>query len=366
MNTLLEISGLHLNAGKFALKNINISMARSDYFMVLGPTGCGKTLLLETIAGLYMPAGGAIILQGRDITRLPPEQRSIGLAYQDSLLYPFLTVKENILFGSRGRGKAGDPQIRRHLEQLVEAMNISGLLDRYPAGLSGGERQRVSLARAIVKRPPLLLLDEPLSALDPRTRGAMQELLRQIHLREGLGIIHVTHDFTEAMQLGTCMAVLKNGAIEQRGAPCDIFFHPATVYVAGFLQGENLLAGTILTINGRRWFRQDNGPLLFGPLPLDCGAAIADNPGSQKRKMLIRAGNLRLGRQPPESANSISWTASVSRIALNRTHADVYCHGSGNWQASLSLARWRELQLSAGERVNLWVNPENLHIIPEN
>lgn len=366
MSALLEIRGLQLNVGRFALQNMNISLQSSDYAIILGPTGCGKTLLLETIAGHYTPACGTIMMQGRNITGLPPEQRHIGLAYQDSLLYPFLTVKENILFGSRVRGKAGDPQIFRYLDHLVEAMSISHILGRYPEHLSGGEKQRVSLARAILKRPPLLLLDEPLSALDPRTRSAMQELLREIHTAEGLGIIHVTHDFTEAMQLGTYLAVLKKGVIEQAGRPLDLFFHPATAYVAGFLQGENLLPGKVLAMNGSSWFRQNNG-LLFGPLPPGSGAAAQNKHGLQTSTLLIRAGNIRLTRERgPAGSTPNSWAASISRIVLNRTHVDVYCTGNGSWQASLTLAEWRELQLAKGETVNLSVTPESLHIIPGN
>ncbi len=365
MSDLLKIRGLQLYVGKFALQNIAFTLKPDDYAIILGPTGCGKTLLLETIAGHHTPAKGSILMQGRDITRLPPEQRRIGFAYQDSLLYPFLTVKENILFGARARGMAGDPKVLRHMNQLVEAMNIAGILDRYPAHLSGGERQRASLARAILTRPPLLLLDEPLSALDPRTRSAMQELLREIHITEGLGIIHVTHDFSEAMQLGTHMAVLQNGIIEQSGSPLDVFFHPATEFVARFLQGENLVSGTILFRNGTSWFKQNNGQLLLGPLPPDNGAKNRNSHGETMSTLLIRAGNIRLSRSPEDPAPN-SWTASVSQIAMNRTHVDVYCAGSGRWQASLSLAEWRELQILKGETVHLSVSPENLHIIPDN
>ncbi|NLI12002.1 ATP-binding cassette domain-containing protein [Pelotomaculum propionicicum] len=244
---LLEIHNMTINVGKFSLKDINFSMNPGDYVIILGPTGCGKTVFLEAIAGLRALNNGALFLNGKEITHLPPECRYIGVAYQDSLLYPFLSVKENILFGARARKMAGDPAILRRMEQLAEAMRINHLLDRYPRFLSGGERQRVSLARAILTRPPLLLLDEPLSSLDQQTRHALQDLLREIHATESLSIIHVTHDFSEALQLGKRMIVLHDGQVEQEGEPLDIFYHPATEFVAKFLQGENLIPGQVLS-----------------------------------------------------------------------------------------------------------------------
>jgi molybdate transport system ATP-binding protein len=364
MNPLLEINDLHITAGKFSLQKIEFTLSREDYAIILGPTGCGKTVLLESIAGHHAPYRGTIYMEGRNITRLPPEQRYIGLAYQDSLLYPFMTVLENILFGARARGMAGDPKVRRHMDQLVEIMGIAHILNRCPAHLSGGEKQRVSLARAILTYPPLLLLDEPLSALDPQTRCAMQSLLREIHRGEGLGIIHVTHDFSEAMQLGTHLTVLKNGLIEQTGSPLDVFFHPATQFVARFLQGENLLPGTLLHEGGQLWFRQSDGPLLFGPLTINKEAAPPNTLSGKIITMLIRAGDIRLNPGAKITATN-SWTASVSQIYFNRTHVDICCEGNGTWQTSLSLAEWREFGISAGVTVNLSVRPENLHIITE-
>lgn len=360
---LLNVYNLTVNAGNFSLKNINFSMQPGDYAIILGPTGCGKTVFLESIAGLRELKKGALYLNGKEITHLPPERRYLGFAYQDSLLYPFMSVKENILFGARARRMAGDPVILHRMEQLAEAMHISHLLDRFPRFLSGGERQRVSLARAILTRPPLLLLDEPLSALDQRTRHAMQDLLREIHAAEGLGIIHVTHDFSEALQLGRSMLILYDGQVEQEGDPLDIFYHPATEFVARFLHGENLIPGKIRGRDGKQWFKLSGSDFLLGPLP-EC--TMESLSGSGKTSTLfIRAGSIRLSKagEAPDDANS--WTALIKNYVIDSTHVDVYCNGNGSWQASLSLAEWQELAFKRGERVRLTVSPEHFHIIPQ-
>lgn len=361
---LLEVYNLTVNVGKFSLQDINFSIGPGDYVVILGPTGCGKTLFLEAIAGLRAPNRGALFLNGKEITHLPPEHRYMGFAYQDSLLYPFLSVKENILFGAKARKMAGNPEILRRMEQLAAAMNITHLLARYPRFLSGGERQRVSLARAILTRPPLLLLDEPLSALDQQTRHAMQELLREIHHTEGIGIIHVTHDFSEALQLGKRMLVLHDGQVEQEGEPLEIFYHPATQFVAKFLHGENLIPGRVLRQDDEQWFECGDGGFLLGPLPKNRLPEGLSESG-KLFTLLIRSGSIRLGRVAEGPAATNSWTARIKSVIIGSTHVDVYCHGNGRWQASLSLAEWQGLDLRRGEQVRLSVRPEHLHVISQ-
>lgn len=223
MNTpLLELQGISYAAGVFRLQEISFRLAAGGYLIVAGPTGSGKTVLLEVIAGLRSPAQGRVLYQGKDITALPPEKRRLGFAYQDSLLYPFLNVRENILFSARVKGVADRTEVRQYLTELSETMGIHHLWKRFPVFLSGGEKQRVSLARALLLRPPLLLLDEPLSSLDPQTKSHLQELLHLIHQREGITVVHVTHDENEARQLGTGMIVLKDGKVSRTGMPAVI------------------------------------------------------------------------------------------------------------------------------------------------
>jgi molybdate transport system ATP-binding protein len=218
----LELQKISYTAGGFLLQDISLRLFPGEYFVIAGHTGSGKTVLLELIAGLRFPARGRILSDGKDITEVPPEKRRLGIAYQDSLLYPFLNVRENILFGARVKGLANNPAIRQYLMELSEIMGITNLLDRSPYYLSGGEKQRVSLARALLLRPPLLLLDEPLSSLDPQTKLHLQELFRLIHRKDNIAIIHVTHDPNEAVQLGSRMIILKEGKISKQGTPAEI------------------------------------------------------------------------------------------------------------------------------------------------
>lgn len=359
-NGLLEVKNLSVKTGSFSLSNVSFSINTSDYLMILGPTGSGKTILLECIAGLRPIQSGEIFLNGERITNIPPEQRHFGFAYQDSLLYPFLTVQENILFGAKARGMARNTKVQEHMYRLVEIMNISHILQRYPKHLSGGERQRVSLARALITKPPLLLLDEPLSALDPSTRLSLQNLLREIHTTESLGIIHVTHDFSEAMQLGTQMIVISNGSIVQSGVPLEVFFRPASLAVAKFLQGENLIKGTIITLDNATWFKPEHSQVLMGPLAGELTSELA----TEKDVMLmIRSSNLSL-YQPGESPfGCISWPAEIECLSFNRTHVDVHCRGYGCWETSISLAQWQSQKLSKGDKVLLAVKPESCHLI---
>ncbi len=222
--------------------SVSLDVDPGEYFIIVGPTGSGKTVLLETIAGLHPPAEGEISVDGRDITRLPPEKRGLGVVFQDQVLFPHLSVRENVAFGLKSTGRRGR-DISPAVDEMARLMNIDHLLPRKPAGLSGGERQRVALARALVTRPRVLLLDEPLSALDPEARERMQRELALIHRRLKVTTIHVTHDFEEALSLGDRVAVLNQGQVAQVGTPDDIMRRPNSEFVAGFALSRNLFRG---------------------------------------------------------------------------------------------------------------------------
>jgi len=228
--------------GDFHLKDVTLDVQQGEYFIVLGPTGAGKTVLLETIAGLYRAQSGEIWLNGRDVASLEPEKRGIGFVYQDYVLFPHLSVIDNITFGLRQRGKSRK-EAEAEAGWVVEALGISHLLKRNPKTLSGGERQKVALARALVIKPDVLLLDEPLSALDQEARESVQRELREIHSRFKLTIIHVTHDFEEAVALGNRIAVLGDGRIAQTGTAEQVFRQPNSEFVARFAMARNIFHG---------------------------------------------------------------------------------------------------------------------------
>jgi len=232
---LLELRSVGWSCRSFALRDIDLSLGAGDYACLVGPTGSGKTVLLELIAGLRRPGSGTILYRGDDATSSPPEERSIGFSYQDSLLFPFLSARENILFGARARGLGADEKVMRRYRGIVEALGIGDIQDRRPRFLSGGERQRVSLARAILPGSPLLLLDEPLASLDRPRRIALREVLAEVHRREGVAILHATHDGEEVRELATKLVALRAGRIASQGGTEEVLAGSEREFVLGLV-----------------------------------------------------------------------------------------------------------------------------------
>jgi len=239
---LIKIKNLTVKLGNFSLKNINLDIKSHEYFVILGPTGAGKTILLESIAGLYPLSFGEIWFNQQKISLSKPENRQIGMVYQDQVLFPHFSVKENIAFGLKLK-KYSLMKIKEKVKNVAELFEITSLLNRKPYSLSGGEKQRVALARALVIEPKLLLLDEPLSSLDPEVKERMQRKLREVHQRLKVTIIHVTHDFAEALNLGHRVAVLNQGCIVQVGPSEEFIQHPCCEFVARFGLARNIFAG---------------------------------------------------------------------------------------------------------------------------
>lgn len=235
----LELVGIQKRFPGFtAIESLDLKIPAGSFFALLGPSGCGKTTTLRLVAGLEDPTAGQILIGGDDVSNLKPHRRPVNTVFQSYALFPHLSVLENVAFGLRRR-KVGDPVHKAHEAlQLVELDHVS---DRKPAQLSGGQQQRVALARAIVNRPALLLLDEPLGALDLKLRRQMQQELKQIQQEVGLTFLHVTHDQEEAMTMADTVAVMNKGRIEQMGAPEQLYDLPRTVFVANFLGQSNLL-----------------------------------------------------------------------------------------------------------------------------
>jgi len=264
---VIRVERLACAAGKFKLGEITLAIAPREYFALLGPTGCGKTMLLECICGLRNINQGQIVADGKDVTRESPELRGFGYVPQDYVLLPFLTVSENILFPLRVQRKL-DADARAHFSALVDILRIGQLLDRKPRHLSGGEKQRVALARALVTRPKLLLLDEPYAAVDMALKKKLWAEMKSIHGRFQTTVLHVTHDLDEALTLSQRAAVLVNGQVEQVGPMGEILDCPATRQVAEFIGMTNVYRGLVAGIDESggsmtiRW----NGWMLRTPL----------------------------------------------------------------------------------------------------
>jgi molybdate/tungstate transport system ATP-binding protein len=236
---MITIEDLNIRLLGFNLHNINLEIGENEFFILMGPTGAGKTVLLEAIAGLVTIKSGKIIIGKRDITRLPPERRGISIVYQDYALFPHLTVQDNITYGLHFHRT---DKTKKDLTRLIEELDLSQLLRRLPTNLSGGEKQRVALARALMVKPKVLLLDEPISALDPSFREEVRNGLKKTHQSSDITFFMVTHDFAEALSLADRAAVMNNGRIEQVGMMEEIFQKPRSTFVADFVGMKNLFA----------------------------------------------------------------------------------------------------------------------------
>ncbi|WP_234587737.1 ABC transporter ATP-binding protein [Micromonospora sp. MH99] len=276
----LRLADLTKRFGIFtAVDDLSLTIGQGSFFALLGASGCGKTTTLRMIAGLEEPTSGQVLLGDTDIARLRPYKRPVNTVFQSYALFPHLTIFENVAFGLRRRGiRSVDDQVRR----MLSLVQLDGFGPRRPAQLSGGQQQRVALARALINQPQVLLLDEPLGALDLKLRRQMQIELKRIQTEVGITFVHVTHDQEEAMTMADTVAVMNAGRIEQQGAPADLYEFPATAFVANFLGQSNLLAGeaagtsggeVAVTAHGARFSvpagrsRADRGPVHLGVRP---------------------------------------------------------------------------------------------------
>ncbi len=239
---MIQLDELTVCLPGFTVQNISLQVAAGEFFALLGPTGSGKTVILEAIAGLVKVTQGKIRVDGRDLTHLPPERRRIGIVYQDYALFPHLTVMENICFGLRYHG-VDMVEGKQRIDHLIELLGLQRIVQRRPLHLSGGEKQRVCLARALSVNPQVLLLDEPLSALDPNFRDEIRRALKDLHRELGITFMMVTHDFNEALCLADRVGIIREGVMEQIGSTEEVFDQPATPFVANFVGMKNIFEG---------------------------------------------------------------------------------------------------------------------------
>jgi molybdate/tungstate transport system ATP-binding protein len=312
---VIRLEKLHVRVGAFDLQDISFSVPKGGYALIIGPTGSGKTTLLEAIAGHARLRAGRVFLHDDDVTDLPPERRGLGFVYQQYHLFPHLTVRDNIAYGvaKPGRKSGTGANTRGRTQELADMLAIGPLLDRQVRGLSGGEQQRVALARALAPRPSILLLDEPFAAVDPATRQVLRRELRELHQREGITTLQVTHDFDEALRLGDLVAVLADGRIAQSGTPEEVFRYPNSAFVARFVGTGNVIAGTVRRNQPegeagpfRAQFQGDNitldvvaereGPIHAVIRPEDIVLSLVPLPGSARNHMSGQVSRLeRLG-----------------------------------------------------------------------
>ena len=331
-----------------AVRGFDLEVQGGQFVSLLGPSGCGKTTTLNCVAGLVDPDEGAIEVDGRDITRLPPERRGFGMVFQNYALFPHLSITRNVSFGLEVRGTPRSAAAGR-VTRALELVQLSALGERYPAQLSGGQQQRVALARAIVTEPSLILMDEPLSNLDAKLRLEMRLEIRRLHQSLGLTTLYVTHDQEEALSLADRVVLMRDGVIEQAGTPEDLYAQPGSLYVANFLGYRNLVRvqvdevrgdSVVVAANGFRFAGTRRGALAKG------AAAVAT----------IRPRDIEVGRAGAPGAIAASVELAEFVGDGFELSADA---GAGQRFIARTPDRW-----SAGDAVSLRLPPERLLVFP--
>ncbi len=301
---------------KSVIQDVSLEIQAGERFILLGRSGCGKTTLLRMLAGFERPDRGAILIAGEDVVSLPVERRPVGFIFQRYALFPHMTVYDNIAVGPRIR-QIPEPEISRKIGELLEITHLTGLAHAYPGRLSGGESQRVAIARAIINRPKILLLDEPLSALDASLRQGLREELKEMQTAFGITFLFVTHDQEEAMSLATRMGILEDGRLLQVGTPSELYNHPESPFVAGFLGAVNRLSGKVE--------RQDENRTvvrLDGDLKIHCETKAKRQPGHAV-SCFIRPEKMIFGS---ENKSGIEWNR-LQAIIVEKTflgHQTLY------------------------------------------
>jgi len=297
---MITVENLSVDFPEFRLTDINLSIENGDFFVLIGPTGAGKTVLLEALVGLIPVDEGKISIKGAEITHFPPEKRGIGIVYQDYALFPHLTVVNNIKYGLHFH-KIDGTEAQNRLSWLLDRLNLNSLVGRFPTNLSGGELQRVALARALIVNPSVLLLDEPLSALDPNFRVEIQTELKRLHKETDITFLMVTHDFSEVLSLANRVAVMNQGKIEQIGEVSEIFEKPCSPFVADFVGIKNVFKASF---NGTS--------AMVSGLKIEIGKGRTLNPTPQY--LAIRPEDVIIGKQNGVSRLRNHYSGIITQI----------------------------------------------------
>ncbi len=364
---MIKIEGLTILLRTFEIFNLNIEIEEGEFHFLLGPTGSGKTLILESIIGLHKPRQGKIWIGDREVQALPPEQREISYVPQDLALFPHLKVRENILYGIRA--KSLDPRrYESYISELIEVMKIGHLLERYPANLSGGEKKRVALLRALAPTPKLLLLDEPLSGLDPWIKTEIQHLLRTLHSSFRPTTLCVTHDFEEAYLLADQITIFMDGEVKQVGEKDEVFLRPRSRKVAEFLGARNLYRAKIVRREetNPRWTLEVNGlhfsiPFIPPKGKMEVGMVV-DLFIRPDEVMIIRE-----GKPVKESLKRNIFEGRITEIIDRGRYQTVYfqtLEGKVLFEISIPNYAFRNLNLSMGKITKVALREESLWVMP--
>lgn len=344
-----ENVGKSYDGASWVVDDLSLSIARGEFLTLLGPSGSGKTTTLMLLAGFEKPEKGRILVEGRDVVPLAPYKRDMGVVFQNYALFPHMTVNENIGYSLRARKTPGK-EIRRKVAEALELVRLPDVGDRKPAQLSGGQQQRIALARALVYQPRLILMDEPLGALDKALRTVMQRELKELHRQLGTTFVFVTHDQDEALTMADRIAIFNEGKIVQLGTPQDLYSFPQTAFVASFLGQTNLLDATFAATDGARAVLKVDGfdGEVRATLPND-----ADFRPGDRVRAAIRPENIRVGQRSGAPADTWTVPAVVTDCVFHGDHLLVQT-AAGGQQISVKMGRHDLVSLpSAGEAISL-------------
>ena len=349
--TLVELSKNF--AEVVAVDSVSLQIDGGEFFSLLGPSGCGKTTTLRLIAGFEQPSAGQILLDGADVARIPPFKRNVNTVFQSYALFPHLRVFDNVAFGLRRAG-VDKQEIRRRVAEALALVELTGLERRKPSQLSGGQQQRVALARVLVLQPAVVLLDEPLGALDAKIRRALQVELKALQERVGLTFIYVTHDQEEALTMSDRLAVMNNGRVEQLGAPRAVYEEPRTTFVADFLGISNLLRGTALGNAG--------GLTRVKVAEFELHAAKGERSAGEEVTLLIRPERVRLESGGPHGENRLP--GMVERVVYRGSSNQVFVRLPNGDQLQVFVQNaGDDREYSGGDPVHAYLPPEALRIL---
>ena len=346
---LLVIRGLGKTFGRYvALKTIDLDVHDGEFLSFLGPSGCGKSTLLRIITGLERQSAGTIGHGGRDISALSPAERGFGILFQSYALFPNLTVRQNVAYGLNGSGREAQGRVA----ELLEMVGLPGIGGKFPSQLSGGQQQRVALARALAPSPNLLLLDEPLSALDAKVRVHLREQIKELQRRLGITTIMVTHDQEEALAMADRIVVMNHGTVEQVGTPGEIYGHPASLFVASFVGKMNVLSGQV---SGGAFRPQ--GAMMTIALPQGTREGVA--------RLCVRPEDIEISAAAEAGSAAAATVEGVEFLgAFTRLRLAIPAWGGVVLSADVAARQMRGLALGPGMPVRVALDPARLQLLP--
>jgi iron(III) transport system ATP-binding protein len=354
----LQVRNLYKNFGDFtALKDISLDVYESEFVCFLGPSGCGKTTLLRAIAGLDIQSAGTIEQAGRNISSLPPTERDFGIVFQSYALFPNLSVNRNVAYGLENKGTA-KPAIVTRVHELLDMVGLADQGDKYPAQLSGGQQQRVALSRALATSPGLLLLDEPLSALDAKVRAHLRHEIKELQQKIGVTTIMVTHDQEEALTMADRIVVMNQGVIDQIGSPSEIYSEPASPFVADFIGTMNFVDGEMTSAS----------KVSLGDFEIDVQTDNHSFQQGDKVKVCLRPEDVAVLDDGDNDQNTVEMTiAEVEFLgSFHRTHFILPGETQPSIRADVSAHRARRLDVRAGVKLRVALQPEFIRLYPNN